>query len=112
MKCKLIIKDEVNCKFEGIDLNTRKKMEKELKFFMPYAYHVPAYKLGRWDGCVSYFSIGGATYLNLLDRLLPIIVNENYQVDILDQRNDWDLKFQLVDETTFQHKVWPEKHPE
>ena len=111
MKCKLIIKDEVNCKFEGIDLNTRKKMEKELKFFMPYAYHVPAYKLGRWDGCVSYFSIGGATYLNLLDRLLPIIVNENYQVDILDQRNDWDLKFQLVDETTFQHKVWPEKHP-
>jgi len=111
MKCKLIIKDEVNCKFEGIDLNTRKKMEKELKFFMPYAYHVPAYKLGRWDGCVSYFSIGGATYLNLLHRLLPIIVNENYQVDILDQRNDWDLKFQLVDETTFQHKVWPEKHP-
>jgi len=111
MKCKLIIKDEVNCKFEGLDLNTRKKMEKELKFFLPYAYHVPAYKLGRWDGCVSYFSIGGATYINLLDRLLPIILQENYNVDIQDLRVNWNLEFDAVDETTFQHKTWPQGHP-
>ena len=77
MKTKLILKDEVNCKFEGLALTTRRKLEKKLKFFLPYAYHVPAYKLGRWDGCVSYFSIGGATYINLLDRLLPIILQEN-----------------------------------
>ena len=111
MNCKLIIKDEVNCKFEGLDLNTRKKMEKELKFFLPYAYHVPAYKLGRWDGCVSYFSIGGATYINLLDRLLPIILQENYNVDIQDLRVNWNLEFDAVDETTFQHKTWPQGHP-
>ena len=33
MTCKIILKDEVNCKIEGLDLDTRKKCEKELKFF-------------------------------------------------------------------------------
>jgi superfamily II DNA or RNA helicase len=112
MKCKIILKDEVNCKLEGVDLNTRKKLEKELKFFLPHAYHVPAYKLGRWDGCVSYFSVGGATYVNLLDRLLPILISEGYDFDVEDNRQQNDpLDFNAVDETTFQHKVWPKGHP-
>lgn len=112
MKCKIILKDEVNCKIEGLDLDTRKKCEKELKFFMPYAYHVPAYKLGRWDGTVSFFSVGGVTYINLLDRVLPIIINAGYQFDVDDQRSAHESHdFISVDETTFQHKVWPKGHP-
>lgn len=111
MKCKIILKDEVNCKIEGVDLQTRKKLEKELKFFMPYAYHVPAYKLGRWDGCVSFFSVGGATYTNLLDRLLPILMSAGYTFDIEDNRGHHDLSFDAVTEETFQHKVWPKGHP-
>ena len=110
-QCKIILKDEVNCKIEGLDLDTRKACEKELKFFMSYAYHVPAYKLGRWDGCVRFFSIGGATYINLLDRILPIIIAAGYQPDIEDHRIDHNLQFTAVDETTFQHKVWPKGHP-
>ena len=31
MACKIILKDEVNCKIEGPDLETRKKLEKKLK---------------------------------------------------------------------------------
>lgn len=112
MKCKIILKDEVNCKLEGVDLDTRKKLEKELKFFLPHAYHVPAYKLGRWDGCVSYFSVGGATYVNLLDRLLPILISEGYDFDVEDNRLQHEpLEFEAVDETTFQHKLWPKGHP-
>mgnify|MGYP001040502527 FL=1 len=84
MKCKIVLKDEVNCKIEGLDVNTRRKCEKELKFFLPYAYHVPAYKLGRWDGCQSYFTVGGVTYINLLDRVLPTIMDNGYQIDIDD----------------------------
>ena len=82
MKCTIKIKDEVNVKLEGLDLATRRTLEKKLKFFMSYAYHVPAYKLGRWDGCVSFFSIGGSTFLNLLDRLLPVIQDEGYDIDV------------------------------
>lgn len=111
MACKIILKDEVNCKVEGLDLDTRKKIEKELKFFLPHAYHVPAYKLGRWDGCVSFFTIGGVTYTNLLDTIVPIIVAEGYTIDIEDHRVKVDFSFDAVDETTFQHKTWPQGHP-
>ena len=111
MTCKIILKDEVNCKIEGLDLDTRKKCEKELKFFLPYARHVPAYKLGRWDGCVSYFTIGGVSYINLLDRILPIIMGDGYHVEIEDNRKHNSFEFDAVDQTTFQHKVWPAGHP-
>ena len=111
MTCKIILKDEVNCKIEGLYLDTRKKCEKELKFFLPYARHVPAYKLGRWDGCTSYFTIGGVTYINLLDRVIPIIMGDGYHIEIDDQRKHNNFEFDAVDETTFQHKVWPAGHP-
>ena len=110
MKCRIVLKDEVNCKVEGLDVNTRRKCEKELKFFLPYAFHVPAYKLGRWDGCQSYFTVGGVTYTNLLDKVLPIIMAEGYEIDVEDLRTSYDLSFDIVDETTFQHKLWPAKH--
>jgi superfamily II DNA or RNA helicase len=111
MACKIILKDEVNCKIEGLDLDTRKNLEKELKFFLPYAYHVPAYKLGRWDGCVSYFTIGGVTYTNLLDKLLPIIIAEGYEVEVEDLREVHTFDFDDVDETSFQYVSWPKGHP-
>ena len=53
----LIIRDEVNVKFEGLDPATRRKISNSLKFMLPYAYHMPAYKLGRWDGCVRFCDI-------------------------------------------------------
>ena len=110
MKCKITLKDEVNCKVEGLDIDTRRKCEKELKFFLPYAYHVPAFKLGRWDGCQSYFTIGGITYTNLLDKVLPIIMGQGYEIDLNDLRFKYDFQFDPVDETSYQHKVWPEGH--
>ena len=66
---KIILKDEVNCKIEGLDLETRKKLANKFSFMLPYAYHVPAFKLGRWDGKVNYFNIGGTTYTNLLEEI-------------------------------------------
>ena len=58
-KCVLEIRDEVNVKFVGLDVKTRRAISDEAKYFLPYAYHMPAYKLGRWDGCVRYCDIGG-----------------------------------------------------
>lgn len=110
-KATIVLKDEVNAKIEGLELTTRKKLEAKFKFFLSYARHVPAYKLGRWDGCERYFTIGGVTYTNLLEEALPIIVEDGYEIDIDDRRTYHNLDLTLVDETTFQHKVWPEKHP-
>ena len=111
MKTKLILKDEVNCKFEGLGLATRRTLEKKLKFFLPYAYHVPAYKLGRWDGCVGFFTMGGATFVNCLPIILPILDEEGYQIDIEDCRESHDFNFSLVTESLFSDKVWPSRHP-
>ena len=82
--CIINIKDEVNIKLEGLDPATRRKCSNKLKFFLPHAYHMPAYKLGRWDGTVRFCDVGGRTFLNLLDDILPIIVQEGYDVKIND----------------------------
>ena len=108
--CTIHIKDEVNIKISDLTTATRRKLEKELKFFMPYARHTPAYKLGRWDGCVGFFTLGGASYFNLLDKILPIIVDEGYLVEIDDQRKPQDFTFVEVTETTHNQTIWPKGH--
>ncbi len=107
----LEIKDEVNVRFVGLDVKTRRKISEETKYFLPYAYHMPAYKLGRWDGCVRFCDIGGRTYMNLLDRLLPIVTKEGYNVDVVDHRSSWNFNFEHVESTSYDDVSWPPKHP-
>ena len=108
---KIILKDEVNCKIEGLDLDTRKKLVNKFSFMLPYAYHVPAYKLGRWDGKVNYFNVGGSTYINLLEEILPILLQDGYEVDVQDLRTPIKLDFPQITENHFSDKVWPTGHP-
>lgn len=109
--CKLEIRDEVNVKFHDLDASTRRRCESKLKYLLPYAYHVPAYRLGRWDGKVGFFTTAGGTYLNLLDRVLPILDEEGWQIEIDDRRTPHDFRFPEVTETTFSDTVWPKGHP-
>ena len=109
--CKIVIKDEVNVKIEGLDLDVRKKLSNQFKYRIPYAVHMPAYKLGRWDGCVAFFQLGGSTYLNLLPEILPVLEQNRYNIELDDRRQDYgELVFDRVDETTFAHKSWPTGH--
>ena len=62
---------------------------------------MPAVKLGRWDGTVSFFSQGGLTYVNLLDEIIPLLEEYNYTFDLDDQRPSYDLQFQPVTSETF-----------
>ncbi len=112
--CKLIIKDEVNVKFEGLAVETRRKIVNKLKFDLPYARHMPAFKLGRWDGTVSFFGIGGNGYLAHLDVALPIVENDGYDIEVIDQRIAPNLEFDKITENYWadQGKTWPKGHPE
>lgn len=110
-KATLEIKDEVNIRFVGLDTATRRKLVDEVKYFLPHAYYTPAYKLGRWDGMLRFCDVGGRSYLNLLDRLLPIVVNQGYEVEVDDQRQGWDFNFEPVSAESYQHVMWPAKHP-
>jgi superfamily II DNA or RNA helicase len=112
--CKLTIRDEVNIKLEGLAVETRRKIVNKLKFDLPYARHMPAYKLGRWDGTKTYFSIGGTGYLAHLDIILPIIENDGYDIEVEDLRQHQDITFTPVTENYWadQGKTWPKGHPE
>ena len=111
MGIKLIIEDEVNIKFEGLPVDVRRKLANSLKFFLPHARHTPQYKLGRWDGTVGFFGLGGNGYLNHLDVVLPIIQQEGLEIDeIEDRRLPVDLKFQHIQEDFWGDTVWPEGH--
>ncbi len=112
--CKLTIRDEVNLKVDGLSVETRRKIVNKLKFDLPYARHMPAYKLGRWDGTKTYFSIGGNGYLAHLDVILPIIENDGYDIEVEDLRTNHDFKFIPVTENYWsdQGKTWPKGHPQ
>lgn len=109
---KLIIQDECNIKFEGLDVATRRKLVEALEFFVPHARHTPAYKLGRWNGKMSFCDVGARSYLNLLDKLLPIVQNNGYNIEIDDHRIAYPaFEFEEVKEDSYSHVKWPKGHP-
>ena len=44
----IIIRDEVNIKIEGLELDVRKALVNKFKYDVPYARYLPAVRLGRW----------------------------------------------------------------
>lgn len=109
-ECTLEICDEVNIKFHGLDVGTRRALSNSVKFFIPHAKHTPAYKLGRWDGYERFCTIGAASYFNILDVLLPIVQKDGYYINIDDKRLSYDFTFDEVDKNTFSHVKWPKGH--
>jgi superfamily II DNA or RNA helicase len=111
-KATIVVRDEVNCAIKDLDLDMRKKLVRQFKYDIPSAKFMPAYRLGRWDGTVSFFNLGGSTYLNLLPDILETLISAEWEIVIDDQR-EYKTNFDLgtVDKNTFRHVVWPEKHP-
>jgi len=109
---KLIIRDEVNVKIEGLDLVERKKLVDKFKYEIPGARYQPAVRLGRWDGKVAFFNLGGTTYINLLPDIIPYLVERGYDVEIEDTRDyTTTFEFDKIKEDSFSHVIWPKGHP-
>jgi len=113
MTVKLVIRDEVNIKFENLSLEARKRLANTFKYEDPTARYRPAYKLGRWDGKVSMFGLGGNGYLSQLEKCLSILSDMDIDIDELeDLRTTPKIEFTPVTETYWadQGKVWPKGH--
>ena len=109
---RLIIKDEVNVKIEGLDLSARQKLVNKFKYVVPHARYLPAVRLGRWDGKVAFFQLGGSTYVNLLPDIVPILAEYNYDVAVDDQREYRTVfEFERVEKGSYSHITWPKGHP-
>ena len=109
----LHIRDEVNVKIEGLDLDTRRKLTNLFKYDIPGARYMPAVRLGRWDGKMAFFQLGGSTYINLLPEILPVLSSRGYSVTLDDQR-DYCVDYTLtpVTELSYCEYLWPPKHPQ
>jgi superfamily II DNA or RNA helicase len=108
----IVIRDEVNVKIEGLDLDTRRDLTKKFKYDVPYARYLPAVRLGRWDGKVAFFQMGGSTYTNLLPEILPVLEQQGYDIDLDDQRTySTTFGFINVAEDHWADRSWPTGHP-
>ena len=110
-EAKIIIKDEVNCKIEGLELDCRKALMRKFEHEVPGARYLPAVRLGRWNGKVSYCSLAGSTYINLLTDVVPILEEYDYDIELVDLREyQTTFTFEEVKDNSFAHKVWPKGH--
>jgi superfamily II DNA or RNA helicase len=112
-QAKIIIKDEVNCKIDGLELDCRKALVKKFEHEVPGARYLPAVRLGRWNGKVSYCSLAGSTYINLIPDIVPILEKYDYDIELVDLR-EYRTSFDFVEikEDSFSNKAWPKGHVE
>lgn len=61
-----------------------------------YFFH-PKFKAKIWDGKIRYFSRGGATYVNLLPEIIPLIKSLGYSIHIKDKRDNLQIKVPPID---------------
>ena len=111
-KCIIQIADEVNIKIQGLELGERKALMKLFSFEVPGARYLPSVRLGRWDGKVSFFSLGGSSYINLLEEIIPVIDRAGYDIEVEDTRDYLtSFTFDMVKEDTYSSTLWPKGHP-
>ena len=107
----LKIKDEVNLKIEGLELDARRALMKKFEYEVPGARYMPSVKLGRWNGKVSYCSLAGSTFINLLPEIIPILEGLNYHIELEDLR-EYQTQFDFTEVTkdSFKDTLWPKEH--
>ena len=111
VSCRIVIQDEVNVKVENLPVEYRRKIANKLKFAVPYARYLPKYKLGRWDGKINFFGIGGTGYVNHLDVIVNTLVDAGVEIaEIDDKRVKHDLTFKQINKNYWDHITWPKGH--
>jgi superfamily II DNA or RNA helicase len=109
-QAKIELLDEVNAKLHGLETSTRRKLYDKFAFMIPSAYYTPSFKMGRWDGKKNFFAIGGKTYLNLLEEMLPILIEEGYDITLDDKRQSFNMDMATITTDHFKDRVWPVDH--
>lgn len=105
------VTNQVRCRLRGLEPKDMRNVRKKLSYFQQWARHSPAYKAGYWDGVEYLCDAGGRTYINLLENVLPEIIENGYQIEIADNRPERHFVFpENIDENIFAGKVWPENH--
>jgi len=111
--CKLIILDEVNIKLENVETHILSSLNKKMSFYDPSAKYLPSYKIGRWDGKISYFDLSGKSYFHLLKEILEVLDEFKYKIQKEDRRQNKQIyTFDAIDQNYLKNQniKWPETH--
>lgn len=109
-QCKITIINEVFSQITGLDKSTTTKCVNKLKYLVPWRFHTPSFKLGRWDGAVRLFQDNGKVYSNLLPDVIDIIVSAGYEIDMEDNRSFGSIKVPKIGMDIFASHKWPKGH--
>ncbi len=110
-EAKIIIRDEVNCKIEGLELDCRKALVRKFEHEVPGARYLPAVRLGRWNGKVSYCSLAGSTFINLIPDIVPVLEEYDYDIELVDLREyQTSYNFTQVSKDAYSSTMWPKGH--
>jgi superfamily II DNA or RNA helicase len=85
-KCYIRVKDEVYCTLSGLQPSDIEFLWEKYGIFVEGYFHMPQYKLGRWDGKIRFFEKTGKTYIRLLDEILPFLEKWGYEIELKDER--------------------------
>ena len=99
---KIVIHDEVNVEFRGVDPETLYECQEELTYYVPGYIHMAKVKLGWWDGRIKLMKASGYTSFNLIEYIDPILVHAGYNFEIIDERQWVDTvsdKLQYIDDS-------------
>lgn len=102
-KCKIVLLDEVNCIFTGLDPDHIVLFYEEYGILTENYFFNPKYELGIWDGKIRYFHKTGKTYVNLLPEIIPTVIGLGYKLQIEDRRKVANTAADLVTSDIFSH---------
>ena len=108
--CKIVFTSEVKCTVSGLLEVDRKALYNRYRFFVPTARFSPLYKMGRWNGYVSYFTEIGNTYISFLPDILQYLQSRNYEITYESIFKRPDIKFEPIDETFLSKYKWGKGH--
>ena len=98
MKAKIKIIDEVNIVVSNLLDRDISNLADMFAVYTKGFRHNASYKLGRWDGKIKFFHANGKSYVKLLPEIVKYLSNNDYTIDIIDNRVNVDLTIDEIDE--------------
>ena len=104
MKCTITIKDEVYSYISGLSPEHHGLLQNHMKRYTESYRFDPRFKLGVWDGKISFIGNDGKIYTRLLCMAEPLLSKWGYEIDLQDQRKPVDIIDAVFPKDWFKNK--------
>lgn len=99
--CTINLIDEVNCIIKGLTEEHYEHFYESYGFLAKGYFFNPKYTLGIWDGKIRFFKKTGNTYIHLLNEIIPFLIELEYKINVIDNREKTKIIPPLIDKNYF-----------